>query len=891
MQPEYLSALTLTELFDQYVQLPDVAQTAQQIREDDTSRNFHFAQTFGSQRQLLMAALLSSAKRSGIVLLNEREAAIYAANELDTLLPDRRVLVYPASGKRPGDYEQIDNANVLQRAEVLNAINSSQPGQTVIVTYPEALLEKVVNRKALVQNTLRVEQGVDLGQDFVAEILTEYGFDEVSFVVEPGQYAIRGGLVDVFSYSSDYPFRIEFLGDEIDSIRSFDPVSQLSKTHFKEIALIPDIHGGLISEERVSFFEFISPSTIWFTEDLNFAQADLEKFSEKRMGDHTADLMIDVTHFRSAITAFPLIEIGQQPRLTPDQQFVFKAVPQRQFHKEFKMLAEHFLQNQEDGYRNYIISENPKQIQRLQEILAGHEPDVKVDGIEGNMHRGFIDRKLKLVVYTDHEIFQRYHRYKAREVSKRGQALTLKELTDLNPGDYVTHVNHGIAKFGGLEMIEAGDHRQEAVKLFFRDNDVVYVNINALHKISKFTGKEGTQPRLSKLGSAEWERKKQKVKKRVKELAFDLIELYAKRKAKPGFAYSADGQLQRELEASFLYEDTPDQATAVEAVKEDMQAPHPMDRLICGDVGFGKTEVAIRAAFKAVANGKQVGILVPTTILAMQHANTFRERFEGMPVVVEVVNRFVPKAKQKEIIKEVSEGKVDILIGTHRLLSKDFQFKDLGLLVIDEEHKFGVAAKEKIRHKKVDIDTLTLTATPIPRTLQFSLLGIRDMSVIATPPPNRQPVDTQLISFDTATIRDAIAYELQRGGQVFYIHNRVKDLDEIAAMIKKLVPDARVRTAHGQMAGEKVEKTMVDFMAQRFDVLISTTIIEAGLDISNANTMIINNAHMYGLSDLHQMRGRVGRSNRKAFCYLISPPINGLAGRFAPPVGGHRRVC
>lgn len=846
----------------------------------------------GSQRYFLTGLVAEASHRNLLLVLNDREEALYAQNDLATLLPEHQVVFYPASGKRPYQLQEIDNANVLQRAEVLSVLNDSDPGRAVVVTYPEALYEKVINKTSLVENTLNIARGDELGMEFIEEVLESYGFEAATFVVTPGQYAVRGGIMDVYSFASDYPFRLEFLGDEIDSIRSFDPVDQLSRTAHQQIAILPNVRTHLVTERRVSFLEYIAPSTFIALEDVRYTLGELDKCYEKaeahyrQLEDSSAGgarqsdpdhLMIDADVFRKQLLGFHQVEIGPQKYFPSAETLTWKGQPQPGMKKDFTKLAEtvHQLQTRQ-GYRVVIFAEQEKQIKRLEEIFKNLEPQVMPEFLQKGLQKGFIDEELKLACFTDHEIFERYHRYRNKEVFRKGSALTLKELTELKPGDFVTHVNHGIARFGGLERIEQGENITEAVRLIFNGGDAVFVNINALYKISKYSGREGQEPKLSKLGSAEWERKKARVKKRVKQLAFDLIELYAKRKATQGVAYSPDNYLQQELEASFLYEDTPDQETATEAVKEDLEKSYPMDRLVCGDVGFGKTEIAIRAAFKALNDGKQVALLVPTTILAMQHYHTFQERFEQFGVRVDFINRFRSRKEQKEILEKTQKGQVEMLIGTHRLLSKDVKFQDLGLLIIDEEHKFGVAAKEKLRLKKVAVDTLTLTATPIPRTLQFSLLGIRDMSIITTPPPNRQPVETSLHSFDTELIRDAVAYEMQRGGQVFFVHNRTKDLQELAAMIKKLVPDCRIAYAHGQMDGEKVEKIMLDFINREYDVLVATTIIEAGLDIPNANTIIINQAQTYGLSDLHQMRGRVGRSNRKAFCYLLAPALHTL---------------
>ncbi len=849
----------------------------------------------GSQQAFVLAALLQQAGRAALVVVNEREDAQYLQNDLALLLPDIQVLFFPSSARRPYQLDHVDNANVVERAEVLFAINQSAPGQLVVVTYPEAVAEKVIERKTLVRHTLPLSVGEKPGMAFIQSMLEEYGFTATDFVYEPGQFAVRGGLIDLYTFNGEQPYRIEFDGEEIESIRSFDPESQLSSQRHDRIAIIPNIQTHLQEEARVSLLEYISPSAVVFAQDVRFWLDETDKLMEKaqfiygqgseRGGDislHSTPekLYVKIEELKAELKTFTRVELGKKRYYkggdfhTEVWEWTGKAQPL--FKKEFGLLAEHLHGLQADGVHTLICCENEKQERRLTEIFQQLKPDLQLTTTSDVISEGFYDAELKLAVYTDHQIFERYHRYSSRNAFNKSKALTLKELLSLKPGDFITHMQHGIGRFAGLEKIKQGETTQEAVKIVFEGGDTLFVNVNALHKITKYAGKEAGLPKLSKLGTAEWARTTAKVKRRVKELAFDLVALYARRKTQPGMGFSPDTYMQQELEASFMYEDTPDQVKATEDIKRDMEAPHPMDRLVCGDVGFGKTEIAVRAAFKAATDGKQVAVLVPTTILALQHYRTFSERLVQLPVRVDFINRFRSATEQKDVLRELAEGKIDILIGTHRLLSKDVVYKDLGLLIIDEEHKFGVGAKEKIRAFKVSIDTLTLTATPIPRTLQFSLLGIRDLSIIATPPPNRKPVDTILTGFDSAAIRDAIAFELKRRGQVFFVHNRIKDLEEIASMIKKLVPDARVGISHGQLEGDKLEEIMENFVQGNYDVLVTTTIIESGLDISNANTIIINQAHTYGLSDLHQMRGRVGRSNRKAFCYLISPPVSTL---------------
>lgn len=842
----------------------------------------------GSQSAFLLAAIYRHTQRNIVLILNDKEEALYFQNDLKALMPQKEILLFPASYKRPYQVEEVDNANILQRAEVLNELNHTRTGRQIIITFAEALNEKVVNKRSLIKNTLEVKVGDEYGMSFVIDILEEYGFEREDFAFQPGQFAVRGGLLDVFSFAHDWPYRIEFFGDDIDKIRTFDPVSQLSKDPVKRISLIPNIQRNLLQEEKVSFLEYISPTTLVFCKNLEFVQADLGRLYKKAesyylelqarskggaVSSSPDQLFYSPESFQQELESFPLVELHPQGSWPKHDSVVeWKGMPQPAFHKEFNLLADHLKKNQQEGMVNYVLSDSEKQIKRLTEIFAEVDPDVAFYGILGEVHEGFRDERLQYAVYTDHQIFDRYHRYKTQVQKQRSQALTLQQLRDLKPGDFVTHVHHGIGQFAGLHTLQVGEHIQEAIKIIYKGGDAIFVNVNSLHKVSKYTGREGASPKLSKLGSGAWAKAKAKTKKRLKELAFDLVSLYARRKSQPGFAFAKDTYMQQELEASFMFEDTPDQVTTTEEVKADMEKPNPMDRLVCGDVGFGKTEIAIRAAFKAAVDGKQTAILVPTTILALQHYKTFGERLKEMPVEVDYINRFKSAKAIKETLARVAAGKVDILIGTHRLVSKDVKFKSLGLLIVDEEQRFGVNVKDKLKSLKSQIDTLTLTATPVPRTLQFSLAGIRDLSVITTAPPNRQPIETVVTGFTPERIRDAISYELKRGGQVFFIHPRVRDIEEVAAAIKKLVPDARIKIAHGQMKGPDLEKAMVGFVEGAFDVLVSTTIVESGLDIPNSNTIIINEANKYGLAEMHQMRGRVGRSNRKAFCYLLAPP-------------------
>jgi transcription-repair coupling factor (superfamily II helicase) len=840
----------------------------------------------GSLDAVFVAASFSLHPQDYIIVLQDKEEAAYFQNDLQSLL-EREILLFPMSYKRPYEFEETENANILMRAEVLNRL-AGKAGPELIVTYPEALSEKVINRRALVSNTFSIKKGERLDVRFLEEFLHNYDFEKTDFVYEAGQFAVRGGIMDVFSFAHELPYRIELFGDEVDSIRSFDPGSQLSVDVLETISVIPNIQTKLIQEERQSFFEFIPPDArLWF-KDIRLTADVIEKsfnkaretFSKIVERTNTPVALIpeklfdDEATFWTLSSGFTRIEFGNRFALSGATLFDWASSAQPSFNKNFELLANDLNEHQAQGYTNFIAADVPRQLDRLLGIFAEIHPELTFQGLEFSLRQGFVDHTLKILCYTDHQIFERFHRYRAREKFSKSKALTLRELQTLQPGDFVTHIDHGIGKFAGLEKKVVNGHEQEAIRLVYRDDDMLYVSLHALHKISRYSGKEGTPPAISKLGSQEWENKKSKAKKRVKDIAKELIALYAKRKSAPGYAFTPDSYLQAELESSFLYDDTPDQAKATDDAKRDMQQPHPMDRLICGDVGFGKTEVAIRAAFKAATDGKQIAVLVPTTILAMQHFRTFKERLNNFPVSIDYISRFRTSKEIKNIISNVKQGKTDILIGTHRIVSKDIEFKDLGLLIVDEEQKFGVKVKDRLKELKFNVDVLTLTATPIPRTLHFSLMGARDLSIISTPPPNRQPVTTELHTFNEIIVRDAVSFELRRSGQVFFVHNRINDLEQVANIIYKLVPDARIGVAHGQMEGAKLEKVMLKFIDGEYDVLVSTNIIESGLDIPNANTIIINQAHMFGLSDLHQMRGRVGRSNKKAFCYLLTPPAS-----------------
>ncbi|WP_234736265.1 transcription-repair coupling factor [Tellurirhabdus bombi] len=842
----------------------------------------------GSLDAVLAASVQQLQPGTNVYILSDKEEASYFFNDLQNLLGEE-VLFFPMSYKKPYQYEEVENANVLMRAEVLNKLNATSKNGVLVVTYPEALSEKVINKKTLRANTLTVRIGDKLDATFINELLNSYDFEKTDFVYEAGQFSIRGGIIDVFSFASEFPFRIELFDDEVESIRTFSPESQLSMDPVESINIIPNIENKLIHESREPFLDFLpDDATLWIKDvelTLELIEKGFEEATQSLAKIVSASGGIKVVSdpdslfetrrgFLNAVKGFRTVEFGRRFYFKTEGKLTYSSKVQPSFNKDFKRLVDNLAENQSKGYTNIIVAESYKQQERLRTIFEEMDHFVKFQPLSISLKEGFIDEQLKLVCYTDHQIFDRYYKYRVRDKFSKSKALTLRELKTLKPGDYVTHVDHGIGRFAGMEKVDVGGKEQEAIRLIYRDNDVLLVSIHSLHKIAKYSGKEGGPPTMSKLGSQEWEIKKSRVKKQVKDIAKELISLYAKRRNAPGYAYSRDSFLQAELESSFLYEDTPDQAKATNDVKDDMEQSHPMDRLVCGDVGFGKTEVAIRAAFKAACDNKQVAVLVPTTILAMQHYNTFRERLANFPVKVEYINRFRSSTQIKETLKRVAAGETQILIGTHRIVNKDVKFKDLGLLVIDEEQKFGVKVKDRLKEMRVEVDVLTLTATPIPRTLHFSLMGARDLSVIATPPPNRQPVTTEIHQFNEAVIRDAISYEVRRGGQVFFVHNRVNDVESIANLIMRLVPDAKAGVAHGQMEGDKLERVMTKFIEGDYDVLVSTNIIESGLDIPNANTILINQAHMFGLSDLHQMRGRVGRSNRKAFCYLLTPALS-----------------
>lgn len=850
-------------------------------------RNIQAKGLTGSALSFTIQQLFGDQEQPILLILNDKEEAAYYLNDLEQLRKEENVLFYPGSYRRPYQMEETDNANILLRAEVLNRINSRRKN-ALIVTYPDALFEKVVTRKELDRQTLKINVSDKLSLDFVNETLFEYQFKRVDFVTEPGEFSVRGGILDVFSFSHDMPYRLEFFGDEVESIRTFDVETQLSSEQVKKISVMPNVENKALEENRDTFLQYISSKTLVVIKnrslfydriDKNFtkAQEAFSKLSQEIKRLEPAALFCTGELLKQELETFQTLDLGEPEGVTINTLVQFNQQPQPSFNKQFDLLIQNLNDNREAGYTNYITCVSQQQAQRFHDIFEDADAHVaQYETIVLPLYQGFIDDDLKIAVYTDHQIFERYHKFSLKNGYAKKQAITLKELTNLQVGDYVTHIDHGVGKFGGLQKIEVEGKPQEAIKLIYGERDILYLSIHSLHKITKFNGKDGKVPQLYKLGSQAWKKLKAKTKSRVKHIAFNLIKLYAKRRLQKGFAFGPDTHMQHELEASFIYEDTPDQSTATEDVKRDMESERTMDRLVCGDVGFGKTEVAIRAAFKAVDNGKQAAILVPTTILAFQHSKTFKERLKDFPVRIEYLNRFRTAKQKREVLEGLESGAVDIVIGTHQLTSKNVKFKDLGLLVIDEEQKFGVAVKDKLKTISETVDTLTLTATPIPRTLQFSLMAARDLSTITTPPPNRYPIDSQVIRFSEEILRDAVSYEIQRGGQVFFIHNRIENIKEVAGLIQRLVPDAKVAVGHGQMEGKKLEELMLAFMNGEFDVLVSTTIVESGLDVPNANTIFINNANNFGLSDLHQMRGRVGRSNKKAFCYFITPPYSAM---------------
>lgn len=834
----------------------------------------------GSSRSLLLSALFKDIPTTHFVILPEKEDAAYFYNDLVSVLGEEKVFFFPSTYKRSIQYGRTEAANIVLRTGVMNYLAEGKR-KCVVVSYPEAIMEKVISKKDLQKNTLRISEGDSFSTDFVEEMLAEYNFSRVDFVYEPGQYAVRGSIIDIFSYSSDRPYRIDFFGDDIESIRSFNPDDQLSIERLKEISIVPNVQDISIEKTHKDITGFITPSSVIWLDSFSYIKDKIDNiYGSQWTGDEDSapgdkqDLAINGETLESALGKFRIVEFSSTPYFQNATRLKFNTAPQPSFNKDFKLLGGRLLENKDMGYKNLIISESKSQVRRIKDIFSEVNPGLSFETKLANLHEGFTDYDLAISIFTDHQIFDRYHKFRIKGIFSPRESLSIKELTSLNPGDYVVHTDHGIGRFGGLEKIEINGKIQENIKLVYRDNDTLYVGIHALHRISKYKGKDSVEPHIYKLGTGAWQKLKARTKSKIKDIARDLIRLYAKRRELDGFSFSPDSYLQRELEASFIYEDTPDQLSATDAVKRDMERTHPMDRLICGDVGFGKTEIAIRAAFKAASDSKQTAILVPTTILALQHFQTFSSRLESFPVSIDYISRHKKPAQQKEIINKLKTGELDIIIGTHKLVGKEVGFKNLGLLIIDEEQRFGVAVKEKLKSLKNNVDTLTLTATPIPRTMQFSLMGARDLSIINTAPPNRIPIVTELHGFNEEILKEGIEYELNRNGQVFFIHNRVDNIEEIRLIINRILPGIKTAVVHGQMQGRLIENIMFDFVHGDYDVLIATTIIESGLDIPNANTIFINNAHHFGLSELHQLRGRVGRSNKKAFCYLLSTPLN-----------------
>ncbi len=930
--------MNLSDLLDKYKHNPRLLQLADKFlfasltptlsKGEGEKPKIYLKNLLGSSTEFVVSSIFTQEKTQSLnhlIVLNDSEEAAYFHNTIENLTSALDLFYFPSSFKNRKNFRLLNSSHIMLRTEMLTKL--SQGGnKKIIITYPEALFEKVVLPKTLSSNIISIKANDTISLDSLMELFVMYGFERTDFVYEPGQFALRGGILDIYSFGNEKPYRVELFGNEVDSIRIFDPETQLSERKLLQVSIIPNVETQFDSGEKVTLFEFLPENTIVWLKDwdvikekIEVQEEDLGMFLERlkvrgegqkdeenededdtkilkevKLEDFVPAATIERQVQQRTIVEFgykAILSDGHQSTVDSQQKEIedlgstmnsglstidFSTKTQPSFNRQFDLLIKDLKAHEENGFSIYIFAEQAKQLERLHSIFKDLNTEINFTPIATSIHEGFIDADLKIVCYTDHQIFQRYHKYRVKQAFNKNKALTLKTLRDLQPGDFVTHIDHGVGRYSGLQKLEVNGKMQEAVRIIYKDSDILYVNINSLHKISKFTGKEGTAPKINKLGSDVWNKLKEKTKIKVKEIAFDLIKLYAQRKAQQGFAHNPDTYMQTELEASFMYEDTPDQAKAVEDVKRDMESPAPMDRLVCGDVGFGKTEVAIRAAFKTVVDGKQAAILVPTTILAYQHYQTFKERFKDFPVTVDYINRFKSSKEKKETLQKLAEGKVDIIVGTHGLLAKDTKFKDLGIMIIDEEQKFGVAHKEKLKLLKTNVDSLTLTATPIPRTLHFSLMGARDLSIINTPPPNRQPIQTEVHVFNTDFIRDAIYYETERGGQVFFIHNRVQGLSEMAGIIQSQCPDLSISFAHGQMEGDQLEERILDFIDKKYDVLVCTNIVESGVDISNVNTIIINNAHHFGLSDLHQLRGRVGRSNKKAFCYLLAPPMSTL---------------
>ncbi|MCC8142658.1 MAG: transcription-repair coupling factor [Tannerellaceae bacterium] len=878
--------MDIQELLKIYAAHPRIA-ALNSLLKNNQSRNIFLKGLNGSGNAMIIASLYTKQEAPYLCILNDPEEAGYFYNDLRQLTGDKNIYYFPSAYRRTIKYGHIDPANEILRTEVLSLLQNPEEN-FVIMTSPEALAEKVISREALKENTLQISVGERLDNIFVSNVLDSYGFEQVDYVYEPGQYAMRGSILDVFSFSYEFPYRIDFFGDEVETIRSFDIETQLSKERLQRIHIIPEMNKS--NRANTSLLDSLPASTVIASQDMAWCKEKIDSLynndpingdeeSFKSTADMQQKLITGEDFIRSSLN-HRRIHFGNQPFGVTDAILTWHTQLQPIYHKNFELVSNSFRNFLDTGYTIYILSDIEKQTTRIRSIFKDRGEEIPFTPVNKTIHAGFVDDTLKVCFFTDHQIFDRFHKYNLKSDKARSGkiSLTLKELNQFTTGDYVVHIDHGIGQFGGLIRTEVNGNIQEVIKLIYQNNDIIFVSIHSLHKLSKYKGKDsGEPPKLNKLGTGAWERMKEKTKKKVKDIARDLILLYSKRKEEKGFAYSPDSFMQNELEASFIYEDTPDQMKATAEVKADMESLRSMDRLICGDVGFGKTEVAMRAAFKAVSDNKQVAVLVPTTVLAFQHYQTFSERLKNFPCRIEYISRARTAGQTKAILKDVKEGKVDILIGTHRIVSKDVQFKDLGLLIIDEEQKFGVSVKEKLRQMKTNVDTLTMTATPIPRTLQFSLMGARDLSNINTPPPNRYPVQTEVQRFNPDIIREAINFEMSRNGQVLFINNRIQNIYEIEALVRQEVPDARIAVGHGQMEPEKLEKILLGFINYEYDVLIATSIMESGIDVPNANTIIINNAQQFGLSDLHQLRGRVGRSNRKAFCYLLSPPLSTLS--------------
>jgi transcription-repair coupling factor (superfamily II helicase) len=874
--------LILRDFLDVYSQHPQIGAWVDWTKSD--KQNLQVSGLNGSALSLCLAALYKNSNALPFLLIAEdADEAAYLYNDIKNCLSEQEVYFFPSSYKRSLKLSRLDASNEILRTEILNKLaNHTLP--VIIVTYPEALFQKVISVHGMKTRMLKLVKGESVSIDFLSEMLFEYGFQQVDFVYEPGQFSIRGGIVDIFSFAYELPYRFDFFGDTIDSIRIFDIETQLSKEIIEQVEIIPDLNKDT-STPQISFFEFIKPTTLVVLFDAIYIKDKINQlYDENLTKANEGDVSIPNLHafritgdtFIEQIQQFRTIEIGERTYFKPETRIGFSTSPQPVFHKNFDLIADNLQKGMADNYRLFIMSDSVKQTDRIASIFKDRGDNIEFQPVQYTLHLGFVDHDMKFYCYTDHQIFERFHKYRLRtDKTRQGKVvMTLKELNQFQIGDYVVHVDHGIGTFGGLVKTDVNGKMQEMVKLFYRDDDIIFVSIHALHRISKYKGKEGEAPKINKLGSGAWERLKERTKSKVKDIARELIILYAKRKSEQGFQFTPDSYLQHELEASFIYEDTPDQVKATADIKNDMESNVPMDRLVCGDVGFGKTEVAVRAAFKAATDGKQTAVLVPTTILALQHFKTFSERLENFPVTIEYLSRARTANQTKDVLERLENGEIDIIIGTHKLIGKSVKFKDLGLLIIDEEQRFGVSAKERLKELKVNVDTITMTATPIPRTLQFSLMGARDLSIINTPPPNRYPVQTELHEFDEDVIREAIQFEMNRNGQVFFVNNRIQNIYQIETLVKRLVPGVRVAVGHGQMLPKKLEEVILDFIEYEYDVLIATTIIESGIDIPNVNTIIINSAHRFGLSDLHQLRGRVGRSNRKAYCYLLTPEIS-----------------